>query len=198
MNETFVLLTITAAFSGLFAYLGRAIHHNKRYDFIAGYNTEPEETQQQYDIEGLAKHLHDGLMTIAVLAMLSVVLLIFELPTLSAICIGLLTFVALLIPIGARKFMPHRQRLLKEAPGDAAHPFLLWLLPEKTFRKLESDTRQWLIECAKCGHKRDFWEAGGVRSGASGNPKNYNHCPKCQQWSWQTIRKKTAQEQSEI
>ena len=103
-----------------------------------------------------------------------------------------------LILIGARKFMPKRQLLAKDAPDDAMHRFLHWLLPSHVFKSIKKGTREWLIECNKCGHRRDLWAAGFVRSGGVGEPRNWNYCPECEQWSWNKIRKKIAQEKLEL
>ena len=75
----------------------------------------------------------------------------------------------------------------------AEHWFLKKLLPEHWFEAVKSGTKQWLMECP-CGFKRDFWDAGGVRYKAFGEPRQYLSCPQCKQGKWHKIRKKTETE----
>jgi len=56
----------------------------------------------------------------------------------------------------------------KARPDDAMHPYLHRLVSEKTFQKIKSGTKNWLIECMNCHHKRDFWGTGGLRGGGVG------------------------------
>ena len=72
----------------------------------------------------------------------------------------------------------------------AEHKFLKFILPAKAFAAVEAGTRQWLIECP-CGHKRDYWEAGGVRFKAVGEPRQWSPCLQCGKWKWHKVRKKT-------
>jgi len=46
----------------------------------------------------------------------------------------------------------------------AEHKFLKFILPKRAFNAVKAGTKKWLIEC-KCGHKRDYWDLGGVRYG---------------------------------
>ena len=79
----------------------------------------------------------------------------------------------------------------------AKHKFLKFVLTAKTFAAIRAETREWLIEC-KCGHKRDLWDAGGVRYRAAGEPREYYKCPRCGKRTWHKIRKKTDAEKQEI
>ena len=75
----------------------------------------------------------------------------------------------------------------------AEHKFLKFILPAKAFAAVEAGTRQWLIECP-CGHRRDYWEAGGVRYKAVGEPRQWTICPACGKGKWHKVRKKTEAE----
>jgi len=79
----------------------------------------------------------------------------------------------------------------------AEHKFLKFILPAKAFDAVRKGTKLWLIECP-CGHKRDFWDAGGVRYKAVGEPRQYLKCPKCGRGTWHKIRKKTDVERQQI
>ena len=79
----------------------------------------------------------------------------------------------------------------------AEHKFLRSILPARAFAAVEAGTRQWLIECP-CGHKRDFWDAGGVRYKAVGEPRQWLACPACNQAKWHKVRKKTAAERQQL
>jgi hypothetical protein len=73
------------------------------------------------------------------------------------------------------------------------HRFLKFILPKKAFEAVKAGTKQWLIEC-KCGHKRDFWDLGGVRHKGYGEPRKFYYCPKCDKARWHKVRKKTSSE----
>jgi len=79
----------------------------------------------------------------------------------------------------------------------AEHKFLKFILPAAFFRAVKEGTRLWLIEC-KCGHKRDFWDAGGVRYKAVGEPRMYYKCPACDRGTWHKVRKKTDEERQQL
>lgn len=96
---------------------------------------------------------------------------------------ALFVAVALLIVVGGRKFTPH-------APKPGEHRILRALLSENAFRAVREGTRQWLIECP-CGHKDDFWQRGGVRFKAVGEPRHWTGCPDCKQATWHRVRRKT-------
>lgn len=193
-----LILAFSFALASVFIVLGVLVDRYKRYGLIAGYNRAPEEVRKQYDIEGLASHLGNGLITLGVLLIMSSILFWFGLVGWSTGFIGLFVFVAFIIVIGGQKFLPKRRNLAAHSPGDAAHPFLRWVLPDRIFRAIERGTREWLIECGSCGHRRDFWEAGGVRGKGVGEPRSWNYCPQCGKWSWNRIRKKSAEEKLEL
>ncbi len=96
--------------------------------------------------------------------------------------------VCLLIVVGGQKFTPAVRNL---SPSDAQHWFLKRVMPEKAFRAIEAGTRQWNVECP-CGLVRDFWEAGGLRYKAAGEPRQWGLCPSCKKARWHKVRRKTA------
>ena len=77
------------------------------------------------------------------------------------------------------------------------HKFLRFILPERAFEAVKAGTKEWLIECP-CGHKQDFWDAGGVRYKAAGEPRQLLACPVCARLRWHKIRKKTETVKVEI
>ena len=101
-----LIIIFGSLFSLLFFLLGILIYRYKYYNLIAGYNSEPDHIKKQYDIEGLAKHTGQGLITLAVLGMISTLLLFFNLLGwfIGAMC--LFTLIAVIIPLGAHKFTP--------------------------------------------------------------------------------------------
>jgi hypothetical protein len=79
----------------------------------------------------------------------------------------------------------------------AEHRFLRFILPAKAFAAVRAGTKQWLAECP-CGHKRDFWDSGGVRYKAAGEPRQLRRCPACGKSTMHKIRKKTEAEKHVI
>jgi len=77
------------------------------------------------------------------------------------------------------------------------HRFLRSILPAKAFVAVKAGTKMWLSEC-QCGHKNDYWDAGGVRYMAAGEPRRLCYCPVCGKGTVQIIRKKTELEREEI
>lgn len=68
--------------------------------------------------------------------------------------------------------------------------FLKFILPEKTFKKVEGESRKWFLVC-ECGNEMSLWEKGGVRiCAASAGKKVYFHCPKCETKRWMRMVKK--------
>jgi len=79
----------------------------------------------------------------------------------------------------------------------ADHRFLKFILPAAAFEAVKAGTKKWLTECP-CGHKRDFWDAGGVRCAGAGEPRKYIKCPECGRATWHKIRKKTDAESQQL
>lgn len=44
----------------------------------------------------------------------------------------------------------------------------------------ESESREWVVECTKCGRQRSLWEAGGVRYKAYGTKFTLGRCKNCE------------------
>jgi len=190
-SERTIILMTGMLLSTIFIILGILIHKYKYYNLIAGYNSAPEHIKKQYDIEGLAKHIGNGLITLGVLLIISTVLLYSGLLTLFKVTFFIFLFIVFIMLLGSIKFMPYRQNLAKKSPSDARHHFLHRLLPTRIFRALEKGTRQWLQECRHCGYKQDYWEAGNVRYKAYGEPTQLQWCENCKKFRLQKIRKKT-------
>lgn len=77
------------------------------------------------------------------------------------------------------------------------HRFLKFILPANLFKAIREDTKNWLLECP-CGYKRDFWDAGGVRYKAVGEPWQYHKCPECGRRTWHKVRRKTDIEKHQL
>lgn len=73
------------------------------------------------------------------------------------------------------------------------HRLLKLVLPERVFEAVKAGTQQWLAECP-CGHKQDYWDLGGVRYKAAGQPRQLAPCPVCGKRTLHTIRRKTEAE----
>jgi len=80
----------------------------------------------------------------------------------------------------------------------AEHRFLTFVLPPRALAAVRAGTREWLMECRSCGHKRDLWDEGGVRYKAAGEPRRLYTCPRCGRGTWHKIRKKTEAEGEEF
>ena len=46
---------------------GFQLRYRQKYEWVPGYNSAPEERQREYDIQGLAHHIGNGLMTVGVM-----------------------------------------------------------------------------------------------------------------------------------
>jgi hypothetical protein len=77
------------------------------------------------------------------------------------------------------------------------HRFLKFVLPAKAFAAVKAGTKEWLMECS-CGHKQDFWDSGGVRYKATGEPSRLGRCPSCGKNTMQKIRRKNVSEKREF
>jgi hypothetical protein len=52
------------------------------------------------------------------------------------------------------------------------------------FAAMERESRLWKAECPHCRTDTPFWELGGVRYKAAGEPKKRMRCPGCGQTGW--------------
>ncbi len=78
------------------------------------------------------------------------------------------------------------------------HPILRRILPARLFRAIEQESREWIVECP-CGHRRDYWDAGGVRYKSRGvGLTEYAECPACGKKTWHSLRRKTEQETEKV
>ncbi len=77
----------------------------------------------------------------------------------------------------------------------AGHRLLQRVVPAGMFESLEAGTRTYMFECP-CGHKRDLWEAGGIKY--EGNEqRSYAKCSVCGNRTWHRKRKKNPEEYRE-
>lgn len=170
------------SFALLWIVVGVRIRYFRSYGLLAGYNTAPPEEQARYDVEGLGNHVGNGLITIGTLLALATAAFGVGSVAWMSVFLTLLIGVAFLIVVSGQKFLPR-------APSPGEHRMLRRLLPDKALGALEAGTRQWLIECP-CGHTQDFWDAGGVRYKAVGEPRQLYRCPACGKARWHKVRKK--------
>lgn len=172
--------------AGCLFYVGARLRYGENHEWIAGYNRASVEERREYDIEGLSHHLGNGLMTLGVLLLLATLASCLSWWTFVGVTIGAFILVAIVIPIGGQRFTPRGRR---PKTADDRHAFLKWLLPDRAYRAVERGTRQWWIECPR-GHLVDFWEAGGVRYKAVGEPRQWAYCERCHSSSFHRVRRK--------
>jgi hypothetical protein len=65
------------------------------------------------------------------------------------------------------------------------------VFPKDTIGAMEAESRAWMMQCPACSHEISVWEAGGIRFGASGNPKRLMRCSQCGKRTWHRTYKKT-------
>ncbi len=70
--------------------------------------------------------------------------------------------------------------------------FVQAILPRGFFEALEAGTRTYMLECP-CGHKRDLWEAGGLKYEGT-EKRTLARCPDCGERTWHHKRKKRPDE----
>jgi hypothetical protein len=69
--------------------------------------------------------------------------------------------------------------------------FLKWALPERTYGKLEAESRSWFMVCDVCGYAVSYWDAGGIRAGATSRKKRVlGRCPRCHKFRFFRVIKK--------
>jgi len=64
------------------------------------------------------------------------------------------------------------------------------LLSKEAFASMESESRQWMVQCQNCKYERSVWEMGGIRWKAAGNQRALRICQNCDQKGWHRIYKK--------
>lgn len=67
---------------------------------------------------------------------------------------------------------------------------ILAVVPRSAREALERESRLWMLICPKCGEEKSFWDIGGIRYKAVGNPRKLIRCAKCG-WKWHRVEKKT-------
>jgi len=175
--------------SFLFLSFGILVRYYRAYGIIAGYNTASKEEKKKYDIVGLAHHLGNGMICLGVLGFTAITGAMIENETMIKISIGLVLFVSFIMVVGGKKFTPKYQH---PKPGfmPYGHQRLLKKISSRrVFEAIKTGTQKWCIECP-CGYTRDFWEVGGIRFKAVGEPRQYFLCPECKKGRWHKLRKK--------
>jgi serine/threonine protein kinase len=64
-------------------------------------------------------------------------------------------------------------------PVSFAQKFFRAILPRRWYQAMRSESQGWQMICGECGHSFSVWDAGGIRFGASGNPKRGMWCSTC-------------------
>ncbi len=67
---------------------------------------------------------------------------------------------------------------------------LLFLLMPDRAADIEAESREWMLQCQRCGYEVSVWDSGGIRYKARGKPRRYGKCRNCQQRSWLTLYRK--------
>ncbi len=189
MSESGIIMAAGVVIALPLLVLGRRIRYGRDYRLVAGYNRASAEEKSKYDIEGLADHLGNGLISLGVLCILMPGAWLLGWQTFARILLGIFLLFSFITVVGGQKFLPHRQHPAPGTPRSGSQRLLQRTLPARAFAALEAATRQWVAEC-KCGAIQDFWETGGIRYKAVGEPRMLMSCPSCQKLSMQKIRKR--------
>jgi len=68
---------------------------------------------------------------------------------------------------------------------------LKFILPGDVFQKIEAESKKWFMECPECGFSISYWDAGGIRAGASNAGKRIlGRCPTCKKFRFLRVVKK--------
>jgi tRNA A-37 threonylcarbamoyl transferase component Bud32 len=76
-------------------------------------------------------------------------------------------------------------RKTEPKPPRGVQKILQNLLPAHWFEAVRLQSHDWHMVCP-CGHELSVWDAGGIRFGASGNPRRKMFCPACHKFRWFT------------
>lgn len=68
--------------------------------------------------------------------------------------------------------------------------FMKMISSQQGFEAMQKESKTWMVQCSNCKYEKSIWEIGGIRSGATGNPKTYMRCSNCKQLNWHNIYKK--------
>jgi hypothetical protein len=189
MSESEIIMTAGVLIALPLLVLGQRIRYGRDYRLVAGYNRASIEEKLRYDIEGLADHLGNGLISLGVLCILMPGAWLLGWETIARVLLGIFLLFAFITVVGGQKFLPHRQHPASGTPSGSFQRLLKRTLPARVFAALEAGTRQWVVEC-KCGAIQDFWDTGGIRYKAVGEPRSLMSCPSCRKLSMQKIRKR--------
>lgn len=195
MSETGMLLAAAVGIALPFLILGRRLRYGRDYRLVAGYNRASAEEKRKYDIEGLADHLGNGLISLGVLCILMPGAWLLGWNTVALILLGIFLLFAFIIVVGGQRFLPHRRHPEPGIPSSGPQRLLKHVLPASAFAAMEAGTREWIAEC-KCGAIRDFWETGGIRYKAVGEKRSLMPCSHCKRVSMQKIRRRLPSENS--
>jgi len=75
-------------------------------------------------------------------------------------------------------------------PKSRIQRFLTRLMPGRA-GSMESESREWLVICPKCGRERDIWELGGIRYKARSRGKRMGmRCDACGSWRMHKVERR--------
>ena len=66
--------------------------------------------------------------------------------------------------------------------------FFKWWMSPETFAAHKAQSEKWIVACPHCGLRRNIWELGGMRGGATGKPATRLRCPSCNKSGWHPVR----------
>jgi hypothetical protein len=70
---------------------------------------------------------------------------------------------------------------------------ILAVVPRSVAEAFERESRLWMLICPKCGGEKSFWDIGGIRYKAVGNPRKLIRCSQCG-WTWHRVEKRSPDE----
>lgn len=69
------------------------------------------------------------------------------------------------------------------------------LLSKEKAEAMEVESRDWTLECPRCGHEVSVWEVGGIRYKASSNTRgSVIRCQQCGERTLHRLYRKSEQE----
>lgn len=74
--------------------------------------------------------------------------------------------------------MGYNRRLVKRGTLYMLRKLIAKLSP-KLAASIEAESRQWMMQCPKCGHEVSVWDGGGIRYKASGTVRRLGRCARC-------------------
>lgn len=60
---------------------------------------------------------------------------------------------------------------------------------------MKKESLQWFMKCLECEFDESYWDLGGIRWKAKGDPKIRKKCPNCGKKSWHQTYKKEKENQ---